>query len=279
MKKFLLVSLFAWMTMLSIAQPSLNTTTPAGTRYLNPVFTAWNTIEGEYQPGYQYKVYMPANDTEDKRPVIIFYTGGGTVDIRGLEGQCVEACKLGYVTVAAQYKLSVGDGFTEDEQKAAVINTMTLIKYIRDNSTVFGVKKKKIFGYGVSAGGITWINTGITANNTDIPFYEGINVPNIKGSLKVTCSNSGAAIGAYFYLIAPGGVPNLFFNGGKDGLIDWKQAEATYLAQLASGIQSQFHLYPLAGHGVGQHDDLWYNPEYGMIPTFYKYLNVKAPKP
>lgn len=263
-----------------VTQQQSVSTTPTGTRYLDPVFTAWTTKSGEYQKGYQYKVYMPANDTEDKRPVIIFYTGGGTTDISTLEGQCVEAVKLGYVTVAAQYKLTIGDGFTELEQKEAAISTMWLIDYIRDHSGEFGVKKKKIFGYGVSAGGITWINTGITANNMDIPFYDGYSFPNIKHSLVATCSNSSAAIGAYFYLIAPGGVPNNFFNGGKDGLISWEQADATWKSELAMGIPSMFHLYPLAGHGVGNHDDLWYNPEYGMIPTFYKFLNVKkTPQP
>jgi hypothetical protein len=289
MKKILFLSLFAWMTMLSVGQvvgqPSgqsvaQSSTTTTGTRYLDPVFTEWITVSGEYQPGYAFTIYMPTKDTEDKRPVIIFYTGGGTTDIGSLAGQCIEACKLGYVTVAAQYKKTIGDGFTESEQKDAVIHTYTLIKYLRDNSVSFGIKKKKMFGYGVSAGAITWINAGITANNTDIPFYSGIEVPKIKHSLLATCSNSGAAIGAYFYLIAPGGAPNNFFNGGKDLLIDWNQANATYKAELAAGIPSLFHLYPLSGHGVGEHDDLWYNPDYGMIPTFYKYVNPKKqPQP
>jgi len=277
MKKFLLVLLVSCISLLSLGQPTIPT--EPCVRYLTPCFTEWTSISGEYQPGYAFTFYMPKNDTDTKRPVIIFYTGGGTTDIGSLSKLCIEITKLGYVTCAAQYKKGVGDGFTEAEQKEAVINTYTLIRYIRENATLLGVKKKKMFGYGTSAGGITWINAGITANNTDIPFYAGIFVPNIKGSLIATASNSAAAIGAYFYLINPTGVQNNFYNGGKDPLIPWQQAQATYEFQLSVGINSLFHLYPNSAHGVGEHDDMWYNPEYGIIPTFYKKLNIKTPKP
>jgi acetyl esterase/lipase len=110
MKNLLLALLLTCCSGLAFAQTSLTATTPEPVRYLDPVFTEWTTDFGEYQPGYKYKIYMPAHDTEDKRPVMIFYTGGGTTDISKLNNICTEIVQLGYVTVAAQYKLTVGDG-------------------------------------------------------------------------------------------------------------------------------------------------------------------------
>ncbi len=247
-----------------------------GIRYLTPVFSDWTTETGEYQQGYKYKVYMPANDTIDKRPVIIVYSGGGTIDINDVASTCIELVKLGYVTVAAQYKTTIGD-FTPELQKQAVINSYILIKYLRDNSVRFGIKKKKIFGMGTSAGAITWIQAGITGNNTDNPYYEG-KAPNIKGSLLFTASLSGAATSIYMNMIQVGGVPNQFFNGGKDPLIPSKEAEATCSKELGFGIPSHIHVYPNSDHTLGEHDDIFYNPEYGIVPTFYNKLNIKPPK-
>lgn len=248
-----------------------------GIRYLTPVFSDWTTEQGEYQQGYKYKVYMPANDTIDKRPVIIVYSGGGTIDINDVEGTCIELVKLGYVTVAAQYKNTIGD-FNSELQKQAVINSYILIKFLRDNSVRFGIKKKKIFGIGTSAGAITWIQAGITGNNTTNPYYEG-KCPNIKGSLIFTASMSGAASSIYQNMIQVGGVPNQFFNGGKDLLIPVKEAQATCSKELAYGIPSFIKVYPDSDHTIGEHADIFYNPEYGIVPTFYNRLNVKQPNP
>jgi len=279
MKNLLLALLLTCCSGLAFAQTSLTATTPEPVRYLDPVFTEWTTDFGEYQPGYKYKIYMPAHDTEDKRPVMIFYTGGGTTDISKLNNICTEIVQLGYVTVAAQYKLTVGDGFTEQEQKESVIKTYELIRFLRENATAYGIKRKEIFGVGTSAGGITWINAGITANNTGIPFYDGYKIPKIKGSLIGTASLSGAAVGSYFYLINSTGVPNNFYNGALDPLIPVKSAQETYEAQFAAGIPSLIKIYPLSDHTLGEHDDIYYNPDYGIIPTFYSRLKIKTPKP
>ena len=250
----------------------------AGIRYLTPIFTSWITEIGEYQPGFKVKVYMPANDTIDRRPVVIVYSGGGTLDIDATKSTCEELVKLGYVVVAGQYKQTVGD-FTTEEQKQAVVNTYNLINYIRENYEKYGVKKKKFFGIGTSAGALTLIQAGITGNDTQNPYYTGYAVPNIKGCLLATASLSGAANPQYMDLIQTGGVQNNFYNGKLDPIIPYKQAEATFNKEIALGIPSQIKIYDNADHTLGEHDDIFYNPVYGIIPTFYNKLYQKAPQP
>lgn len=250
-----------------------------GVRYLTPVFTDWTTEEGVYKDGLKYKVYMPANDTEDKRPVVFVFSGGGTIDINDVSSTCIEFVKLGYVSVAAQYKDYIGD-FKQDAQvKQAVINSYWLIQFIRDSAVRFGVKKKKMFGVGTSAGAITWICAGITANDTTNPYYAGESLPNLKGCLIATASMSGAANPPYLDLIQSSTVQNNFFNGQLDPLIPYKKAQATYDKEIAFGIPSQIKIYPNSDHTLGEHDDIFYNPVYGIVPTFYNKLNVKPPKP
>lgn len=260
------------------ALPNLVVIPATGIRYLTPCFTEWTEEELEYQPGYKCKIYQPANDTITKRPVIILHTGGGTISIDSLHGLAVELVKLGYVVVPAQYKLTVGDGFTEDEQIQGALNDYILIDVLRKASVRYGIKKKKFFIIGTSAGGINASNTGITGNDTDNPIYKG-KAPNIKGCILHTASLSAAALGLYYDLIQTGGVPNQFFNGGKDMLIPSKQAEATCSKELAFGIPSFIKVYPNSDHTLGEHQDIYYNPSYGIIPTFYNKLNTKQPKP
>lgn len=260
------------------ALPNLVVVPATGIRYLTPVFTDWTEEEVEYQPGYKCKIYQPANDTIDKRPVILLHTGGGTITLESLHGLAVELVKLGYVAVPAQYKKGVGDGFTEEEQIQAALNDYILIDFLRKAAVRYGIKKKKFFIIGTSAGGITASNAGITGNNTDNPIYKG-QAPNIKGCILHTASLSAAALGLYYDLIQTGGVPNQFFNGAKDPLIPVKQAEATCSKELAFGIPSFIKVYLNSDHTLGEHQDIYYNPSYGIIPTFYNKLNINTSKP
>lgn len=241
-------------------------------RYLTPCFTTWTTDTGQYQPGFKFKVYMPEGDNIDRRPVIIFFSGGGTLSLDAVKSNCEEMVKLGYVTVAANYKDFVGDFHNPEEVKNAVGNSYILIKYLRANYVRFGIKKKKFFGVGTSAGAITWACAGTTANDTDNPYYGDVDLPDLKYCLLATASLSGALNNIYMDLVQTSSVQNNFFNGGKDLLIPVKQAQDSYEKEISFGIPSQIKIYPDADHSLGEHDDIFYNPVYGIVPTFYNKL-------
>lgn len=251
-----------------------------GIRYLTNVISSWTTEEGEYAPNLKYKVYMPANDDIDRRPVVIIFPGGGTLNLDDLQTACERMVKLGYVTVAALYKDFIGDYKLPEQVKQGVMNTYNLIQNLRDNYVRFGIKKKKFFGIGTSAGGITWDCAAITANDTSNPYYEGIILPNLKQCLLAVASISGAANNPYIDLIQASTVQTNLFNGQLDPLIPYQQAQKTKDTEVAFGVPSQIHIYPEGDHTLGAYtDDIYNNPEYGIIPTFYNKLNQKPLKP
>lgn len=262
---FLLLLTFTYAT--AQITPSATADTPV--RYLDPVFTSWTTQNGQYQPGYDFTIYKPQGDSEKKVPVIFIYPGGGG-DISEVRGWCEDFVRLGYITVAAEYKNSVGE-FTYSEQVKAVINTWILNQYFRDHSQEFGIKKKKMFEFGISAGGITALQSGIALDDKDNPIFGGALPGKSKLVFLGTASLSGAAIPEFQSLINLGDPPNFFYNGMLDPLIKFSVALQTYEKEISYGIPANMMAFPDKGHKLESHDIIYED----LKARFYYLLNVK----
>lgn len=223
------------------------------TRYLDDVFDSYNTEYGEYEPGYPYILFTPAGDTVKKRPVIVvLHAGGGQVE--DITGWCIDFVKKGYVCFSTEYKIGVGN-FDVYEQKKAVVQMFDFSVWMRENSDRFGLKVKKVFFMGSSAGAITALQTGISLNDRFTSFFSGFDVPDNRNiSILATASLSGAAIPEFNNLINTGDCPNFFYNGEKDLLIPFKAAQTTYDLQLNYGIASNLVGFPDKGHKLENHD-------------------------
>lgn len=248
MKKLIIITtLFAFLSMKAISQAP---TEPV--RYIDPIFDSWTVTSGQYQKGYDFKLFQPSGDTEKKRPVIIVYhAGGGTID--EVTSWCTDFVKLGYVTISAEYKLSIGE-FDTKEQLQAILNTYNLIDYLRQNASLYGIKRLKIFEMGVSAGAITALQSGECLNDVAAgdSFFDGYNIKKI--SIRGTASLSGAVSPAFEKYINAGDPPNAYYNGKLDPTIPYSQAQKNYNAQVAAGIGSWFMGFPNKGHKLESHD-------------------------
>jgi len=242
-----------------------------GTRYLDDVFLSYNTESGEYQKDYKYLLFSPAGDTVKKRPVIIvLHAGGGKLE--DVSGWCIDFVKKGYVCITAEYKLTVGD-FNPSEQKQAVAQIYWLNYWIKQNSDRAGLKAKKIFVMGTSAGGITALQSGMALNDRFTDFFSGYSIPDTRNLYIIgTASMSGAAIPEFNSIINTGDPPNFFYNGMKDLLIPYKAAELTYSLQILSGIPSGIVLFPDKGHKLESHDFILAD----LTLRFYSILKPKA---
>lgn len=221
-------------------------------RYLNQIFTAWVISYGEYLKGFSFKMYQPKGDVITNRAVIIYYhAGGGTIEDG--ETWCTDFVKMGYVTVSAEYKKTVGQ-FTEELQKQAVINTWNLIKYLSDNAAKYGIDKNRIFQMGTSAGAITALQSGIGLNDRENPYFKGAFPAEIPIVTLGTASISGSANSKFQALINPGDPPNSFYNGEKDKTIPYSTAVDTFNMMVKVGVSSKFMGFPTQGHKLKSHE-------------------------
>lgn len=221
-------------------------------RYLNQLFTAWIITYGEYMKGFSYKMFQPKGDVITNRPLIIFYHGGGG-SIEDGEQWCTDFVKLGYVTVSAEYKKTVGQ-FTAELQKQAVINTWNGLKYYTENAAKFGIDPNRIFQMGVSAGALTALQSGIGLNDRANPYFKNAFPADIPIVTLATATLSGSANSQFMDLINPGDPPNSFYNGELDKTIKYSEAVSTFNQQIKIGIQSKFMGFPNQGHKLKSHD-------------------------
>lgn len=255
----------------SPATISITTTTPP-VRYLDPLFTAYSITSGEYVKGLHFNLYQPIGDTETKRPVIIVFPAGGG-SITDVRQWCEDFCALGYVTVAAEYKNTVGN-FNFTEQTQAIIDSWNLVNYLRDHAKEFGVKKKKIFEIGISAGALTALQSGICLNDKNDPIFKGALAGKNKIVILGTASKSGACSPDFMKFINAGDPANDFYNGTLDKTIPYSQAVATYEKQISIGIASNLMSFNLDHKLEGQYPIIFAD----MKARFYKLLNIK-PQP
>lgn len=180
-------------------------------------------------------VYQPFGDTMVKRPVIILAHGGGF--IQGNKAEMVNYCRkfsrMGYITVAIQYRLGFTSLSTSGLVEMVVRATQDMknaIRFLRKTASVsnpYSIHPDFIFAGGFSAGAITALHLGYMDQLSEIPAGQNISsldslhnngqIPGFDWKVKAILNIAGAVGDTNW--IKPGNVPVISFHGTADATV------------------------------------------------------------
>ncbi|MES2558413.1 MAG: T9SS type A sorting domain-containing protein [Bacteroidota bacterium] len=199
----------------------------------------------------------PANDTVNKRPVVIVMSTGsylpsivnrqatGNKDDSAIVELCTRFAMKGYVAVAMDYRIgwnaasNVTQDATEQLLKAtyrAIQDARNCIRYIRSNATMYGVDTSKIVVGGQGTGGYVALAFGSVDKKAEIEsnlkFLRSDATPMVSvDTLGDWHGSAGVTFPAYPYTLNYGGDPavsgnaHMTFNyGGAMGDLAWLEA-------------------------------------------------------
>jgi acetyl esterase/lipase len=216
-------------------------------------------------------IYRPPAGVTPKRMATIHFHGGGFTG--GNKESLVERVKpfaaLGYVAIAAQYRLAGQAGYP-----ALVHDAKAAIRWVRANAAKLGIEPARIGVAGYSAGGYHAL---FTAGTGDRPEFEGTGgnagvstrvavclayypATNVPGNMLPAGSDATAqkAANATTY-IAAGYPPTVIFHGMKDTTIPVESSKR--LLQQFQDVQVPVELH--AFEGVPHVFDS--NPEFAVL--------------
>ncbi len=247
--KFIFTFLFITTTFLGFSQ----------SRYLDSVFIAEKTdsaiVYGQaealnapyileswtYTQDLLLDVYQPKNDTETKRPCIVFAHGGAFLfgsreDQTGIN-VCENMSEKGYVVVTIDYRLGYntlsGDG-AERAVYRGVQDMKAAIRYVKENANTYNIDTNLVFAMGSSAGSIMSIHAAYFDESERTNIQSTYNNPdlgcvNCSGNMfshndkPVAVSNLwGAIVDTIF--IESGDAPMISFHGTDDFIVSADQA-------------------------------------------------------
>lgn len=143
-----------------------------GNRYKAPVFgydSVMNLIYGQNVTAntsipldLALDVYLPSNDTFQKRPLFFITHGGSFLFGTKADGDVVHLCrefaKRGYVCVSQDYRTGMEEFNSVSASRAvwrAMQDARAAIRYMKANAEVYGIDTNMIIYGGSSAGGFT----------------------------------------------------------------------------------------------------------------------------
>jgi acetyl esterase/lipase len=227
-------------------------TTTAGVTYGNAVNQSGNPVT------LQLDVYRPANDTNTKRPAIVWVHGGGFSGGNRASGEIVDEAtafaKKGYVNVSISYRLTPGGCSAGGPTPECLIairdaqhDAQAAVRFLRANATTYGVDADRIAIAGTSAGAITAMNV---AAAPDDPGDSGN--PGFSSAVQAAVALSGAKIYGRF---EPTDAPVHLFHGTNDALVPYQWAVSTRDEARAAGLFAYLTTYEGEGHVPYQHRD------------------------
>ena len=176
--------------------------------------------------------YPPAWKETDKRPVIVFFFGGGWTNgtINQFEPQATHLASLGMVAARADYRVKSRHGVSPKE---CVEDAKSAVRWLRQNSAKLGIDPDRIVVAGGSAGGhiaaCTALTPGLEAEGEDIkvsskpnalilfnPVLRFSGIPELMGRIG-NDETLGKAISPTLYL-EKNSPPTLIFFGTADRL-------------------------------------------------------------
>lgn len=272
----LAVLLFTLLCSLSFAQDG---SSPENRRYLNPIFDSVKFTEGivygekpNDQNGQEaekevlkLRVFEPANDSNQRRPLVLIIPGGGFV-VTGetwMNEFAEKLAKSGYVVALNNYRLSDNTDTPEAYFNAlakAVGDQRDAITYLindAEKENRFGIDPSKIFIGGHSAGAITSMHTAyMDSNDALLPLMRDIFDehkllidPESKIALKGVISLSGLL--SNLAIMGRNDVPLLSLHGDADSVINVKSDEnifgAIAIHQYADIVGTENELHVIKG--------------------------------
>jgi acetyl esterase/lipase len=205
-------------------------------------------------------IYRPPAGVTPKRMATIHFHGGGFTG--GNKESLVDRIKpyaaLGYVAIAAQYRLSGQAGYP-----ALVHDAKAAIRWVRANAAKLGIEPARIGVVGYSAGGYHALFTAGTGDRPEfegtggnagvstkvavcVAFYPATTVP---GNMMPAGANDAARAAANATThIAAGYPPTIVFHGMKDTTIPIEGSQRLVQQLRDATVPVEFHAYEGAPH-------------------------------
>lgn len=225
---------------------------PEGTRYVHRVFAEVDVTTGvTYRTtttnagapiDLKLDIYAPRGDTAAERPVIMWGFGGGWRfgDRAQLAAFARDAAERGYVGVAIDYRIWVGDGF--DLVRAsnnAYDDTIAAVEWLRAHAATYRIDADAVVAAGYSAGAINALNA--IHRPADSPAAGAV-----------------AIAGTSFSPEGPGHPPSIVFSGDQDQVLAYSSQKASCDRSRANGNVCEQVTYAGADHLIPftQGDDI-----------------------
>lgn len=215
-------------------------------------------------------IYRPPAGVQKRMATIHFHGGGFAGGSKETLSERIRPfAALGYVAIAAQYRLSGQAGFP-----ALVNDAKAAIRWTRANATTLGIDPQRIAVVGYSAGGYHALFTAGTANRPEfegtggnaavssqvavcVAYYPATNVP---ASMLPPGSDAAATLAANATTyIAAGFPPTIVFHGTKDTTIRIESSERLVQQIRAAGVPVEFHEFEGVPHVFDS------NPEFATL--------------
>lgn len=200
-------------------------------------------------------IYRPPAGTEKRMALVHFHGGGfarGSKDTLG--GQITPITARGYVSIAAQYRLS---GVAK--WPSQIDDAKTHIRWVRANAGSLGIDPNRIGIVGHSAGGHIAL---FTAGQPDaelaacIAFYPQTDVKNVAQALMPAGSDEGAIREASpMSHIKTGYPPTVIFHGLSDVTIPPENSQHLLQVLRESKVPSELHTFDGVPHEFDEHPE------------------------
>jgi acetyl esterase/lipase len=221
-------------------------------------------------------VYHPPAGTE-KRMAMVHFHGGGFA--RGsketLAGKVMPVTARGYVSIAAQYRLSGAAKWP-----AQIEDAKTHVRWVRANAGSLGIDPNRIAIVGYSAGGHIAL---FTAGHADlglaacVAFYPQTDVKTVAQALMPPGSDEAAIHDASpIAHIKEGYPPTVIFHGLSDVTIPPENSEHLLQALRGAKVSSELHTFAGVPHEFDMHPE--FAEACAAITDFFLDRNVLHPR-
>ncbi len=200
-------------------------------------------------------IYRPPAGTEKRMALVHFHGGGfarGSKDTLG--GQITPITARGYVSIAAQYRLS---GVAK--WPSQIDDAKTHIRWVRANASSLGIDPSRIAIVGHSAGGHIAL---YTAGQPDaelaacIAFYPQTDVKNVAQALMPAGSDDAAIRDASpMTHIKQGYPPTVIFHGLSDVTIPPENSQHLLQVLREAKVASELHTFAGVPHEFDEHPE------------------------
>lgn len=231
-------------------------------------------VDGALQ-SLKFDIYLPANDNEALRPLIIMIHGGtymtGDKDDDYVVNFCNVFSKRGYAVAAVEYRKGVaGYNLSEFSRAAyrAIQDAKSAVRYFKANGSQFDIDTAQIFLMGFSSGAITAIhyafmnqsNAATAIDTTGLgKLDESTGNLGYSNSIKAIVSFAGAIIDTSW--ISSNGLPNLLYHGTADEVVPIDEGYAMGMFKLygsravnrvskSFGLKSELYVFEGIGHSM-----------------------------